>query len=222
MSARPETLFPMIRHLSVRVTPVLARLPLSANQITAASLVFGLACAWCLMQGGRVWSIAGAVLLLVDYVLDNCDGEIARLRGQCSEFGRHFDSFVDWIVHAAFFAALGAGPAVVRGGEVWLWLGWIAAAGSTVNYLIAIGLEFRDRGTGGIDSHAAPEATAKPGNWKEWCVFALRELSRADFCFIVLVLALFDGLWVLLPAGAVGAQVYWATQFLRRAREFHV
>ena len=141
---------------------------------------------------------------------------------RCSEFGRRFDSFVDWVVHAAFFAALGAGTAAVRGGEVWLWLGWIAAAGSTINYVVAFYLEFRDREAGESDPHAAPGDAVKPANWKEWCVFALRELSRADFCFIVLVLTLFDVRWVLLPAGAVGAQVYWATQFIRRAREFHV
>ena len=42
------------------------------------------------------------------------------------------------------------------------------------------------------------------------------------FCFIVLGLALFDLTWVLLPAGAVGAQVYWAALFIRNVNEFHV
>ena len=32
------------------------------------------------------------------YVLDNCDGEIARLKDQCSTFGMWFDTLVDWIV----------------------------------------------------------------------------------------------------------------------------
>jgi hypothetical protein len=35
-------------------------------------------------------------------------------------------------------------------------------------------------------------------------------------------LAAFDVLWVLLPAGAIGAQVYWLTALVKRAREFHV
>ena len=55
-----------------------------------------------------------------------------------------------------------------------------------------------------------------------WVIYFLRELSRADFCFLVLFLALFGGLWVLLPAGAIGAQIYWMTQFVRGARQFHV
>jgi phosphatidylglycerophosphate synthase len=219
MNGRPETLFPLVRHLSVRVTPVLARLPVSANQITAASLLFGLGCAWCLMQGGRAMAVAGAVFLVIDYVLDNCDGEIARLKNQCSEFGMHFDSFVDWIVHAAFFAALGIGA----GGDLWLWLGWIAAAGCTVNYLAGFLIKWRAAARNEVTAaELPPEDADKPANWKEWLLYAFRELARADFCFLVLVLALFDLTWVLLPAGAIGAQVYWATQFLRRAREFHV
>ena len=55
-----------------------------------------------------------------------------------------------------------------------------------------------------------------------WVIYFYRELSRADFCFLVLLLALLGGLWVLLPAGAIGAQIYWMTQFVRGARQFHV
>ena len=223
MNGREGPLFPIIRHLSDRVTPVFVRLPVSANQITAISLLFGLGCAWCLLQGGWGFAVAGAVLLIVDYVLDNCDGEIARIKNQCSDFGMHFDSFVDWIVHAAFFAALGIGVGRTTGEDLWVWLGWIAAAGSTVNYLVGFVIKFMAAARNEtVAAQAAPEDADRPANWKEWLLFAFRELARADFCFLVLVLALFDVTWVLLPAGAVGAQVYWATQFLRRASEFHV
>jgi hypothetical protein len=53
-------------------------------------------------------------------------------------------------------------------------------------------------------------------------VFAFRELTRADFCFIVLALVLFDVVWVLLPAAAVGAQVYWLTRFSGGAGDYRV
>ncbi len=35
-------------------------------------------------------------------------------------------------------------------------------------------------------------------------------------------LAALDLIWVLLPLGAVGAQVYWVTRFIRGAGEYHV
>ena len=46
-------MFPLIRRVSVHVTPVLARLPVSANQITAVSLLAGMASGWFMMQGER-------------------------------------------------------------------------------------------------------------------------------------------------------------------------
>jgi len=221
--------FPLIRHLSDPVTPLLARLPFSANQITAASLVAGLGSAFAVAQGGgRDLAVVAGVLMVVCYVLDNCDGEIARLKNQCSEFGRRFDSFVDWAVHSAFFAALGIGVSQSTGDAMWSWMGWIAAAGGTVNYAVGFFVEARERrlaeaaGIAARSGHEAPDATHRPHGLKNWLVFALRELSRADFCFIVLALALADGLWLLLPAGAIGAQVYWMTQFVKGARDYHV
>ena len=56
----------------------------------------------------------------------------------------------------------------------------------------------------------------------KWLVFVLRELARADFCFIVLALAALDWLPYLLPFAAVGSQVYWITFFVVRDEKYHV
>ncbi len=218
--------FPLVRHLSVHATPVLAKLPVHANHITAVSLLAGLAGGLCMMQGDRTWGIIGGVLLVVCYVLDNCDGEIARLKNQCSRLGMHFDDFVDTAVHTFFFAALGVGIKKTTGQDAWLWLGWIAAAGCALNYLAGFIIDARDRAAdegadGSPDREAADQGPAPRGP-REWVVFAFRKLTRADFCFIVLVLALFDLTWVLLPAAAAGAHVYWALRFVRGASQFRV
>ncbi len=220
--------FPLIRHLSKPVTGVLARLPVSANQITAVSLLFGVACAWAMSMGDRAWDVIGGGFLMIAYVLDNCDGEIARLKNQCSQFGMRFDSFVDWAVHTAFFAALGMGVTASTGEDMWLWLGWIAAAGGTINYMVGFIVEARDRRVAAREGlttktgHEAPGETRRPETLYDWIIYGLRELSRADFCFIVLALALFDVAWVLLPTGAIGAQVYWILQFSKGAQDYHV
>lgn len=212
--------FPLIRHLSRRATPVLARLPVSANQITAASLVAGLFACWCLMRGGYAWGIVAGTSLVVAYVLDNCDGEIARMKDQCSTFGMWFDTFVDWVVHTAFFVALGIGVAEAFGDDLWIWLGLIAAAGGSINFFLGLYLDARDK----ADPQAgeADGAHRDPEGLRDWAIYAFRELTRADFCFIVLALAAFDLTWVLLPAGAIGSQVYWITQLVQGARDFHV
>ncbi|MDH5748914.1 MAG: CDP-alcohol phosphatidyltransferase family protein [Rhodospirillales bacterium] len=222
----PDTLFPMVRHLSYRVTPALAKTPISANQVTSLSLVCGLVCNGMFLVGETAWGIVGALFFVVTYILDNCDGEIARLKDQCSAFGMRYDSFVDWIVHSSFFPALGIGVHSATGNEVWLWLGWIGGAGGTFNYAVGFWVEARNRREKAESydetGREAVENSHRPENLGEWLLFAFRELSRADFCFIVLALAVFDLTWLLLPLGAVGAQAYWITQFARRAREFHV
>ncbi|TAN49066.1 MAG: CDP-alcohol phosphatidyltransferase family protein, partial [Rhodospirillales bacterium] len=201
------SVFPLVRYLSRWTTPVLIRLPVTANQVTAASMVLGLLAALAFAWNAP---LTGAVLLIATYVLDNCDGEVARTKNQCSEFGKYFDSFVDWVVHTAFFLGLGFGVAAQNQSDVWAWLGYAAAAGGTINYAIGLYFEKADA----KEKVAAHEPPHQPQGPMEWTVFIFRELSRADFCFLVLLLALFDGLWLLLPAGAIGAQVYWGLQFL--------
>ena len=224
----PKALFPLVRHLSVHVTPLLARTPISANQVTTASMFFGLACAWMMLSGDWAMGVAGGIMLVLCYIFDNCDGEIARIKNQCSYFGMRYDSFVDFIVHFSFFACLGIGVSQTTGQEMWLWMGWTAAAGAAINYFLGFFIDARDRKkqeqAEGYDptGRTAVEVSKMPETWYEWAVFFFRELTRADFCFIVIGLTLFDMTWVLLPAGAIGAQVYWATAFIRGASEFHV
>lgn len=210
------SIFPVVRYLSSYATPVLMRLPVSANQVTAASMVLGLGCALCLALNAYV---SAALLLVGAYVLDNCDGEIARGKNQCSEFGKRFDSFVDWIVHITFFLGLGYGVAAQRQSEIWAWLGYAAAIGGTINYAFGQYLESKDAKAA---AGKPPQPHHQPQSLFEWTVFIFRELTRADFCFLVLILSLTDALWFLLPAGAIGAQVYWGLQFLAFARRFHV
>ena len=217
-----RTIFPLIRHLSSRVTPLLAKLPVTANQITAVSLACGLFCSWLMTMQTQPEAILGAILLVVCYVLDNCDGEIPRLKGQSSKFGSAFDTCVDWLVHTTFFAALGWGVSQQYGSEIWLWLGLTAAAGATVNYVLTLYMESRDGARRRLGHDEGGEVDVRPQGWWEWLIFSFRELARADFCLVVLFLASVDGLAILLPLAALGAQIYWLTLFVEKAKNYHV
>ncbi len=217
MSEPSNLPFPLIRKFSAPITPLLLRTPLSANQVTSLSLLFGFACAGLYAMGEPSLEIPAAISFFGCYLLDNCDGEVARHKGQCSEFGAFYDSFVDWLVHTAFFLGLGIGTAIMDDDWLWLWLGIAAGAGGTVNYFLGRYLEAKDESETKIE---AP--LSLPETWPQWLLFGFRELARADFCFIVLFLAVFQSTWLLLPAAAIGAQIYWLGQFSRIARRFHV
>lgn len=227
MNATAKTpLFPLIRHLSKFATPVFMRLPVSANMITTASLVTGLAAAWYVMQGTQGGDLAAGALFVITYILDNCDGEIARRKGQCSTFGMRFDSFVDWVVHTALFAGLGIGAAARFDHDLWFWMGMVAAAGGTINYIVGFIMDARDKAAAvseeAWEASKTGETNREPEGLSDWALYIFRELTRADFCFIVLALAFFDVTWVLVPFGAIGSQVYWITQFAQGANDFHV
>jgi len=124
-------------------------------------------------------------------------------------------------VHSAFFIALGAGVSDRTEEPFWLWYGVIAAAGGTVNYAIDF---LRDSGVKIGDSnegswHRAMEGIPVESN-ADRSIYVSRVI-RNDFCFIVLALALADVLWILLPTGAIGAQVYWMLQFVKGFRRHH-
>ena len=104
---------PLVRHLSRPLTPWIAATPATPNLVTGLSLLLGLAAGAVLLFPGRGAGLASGILMVLCYVLDNCDGELARRKGMSSRFGMQLDTFSDWLVHTAFFAALGEGHAAL-------------------------------------------------------------------------------------------------------------
>ena len=98
-------MLPLVRQLSIPLTTVLLRGPLTPNQTTVLSIGAGLAGAWCLAHAGTAWALAGLILFIACQVLDSCDGEIARVKNLRSRLGGLLDDFGDWLVHAALFIA---------------------------------------------------------------------------------------------------------------------
>lgn len=134
---------PVIRRLSRLLTPLLLRTPLTPNQITVLSLALGLAAAWQFAQGSYLGNSLGAFMFALSYVLDNCDGEVARARQVSSTFGHRFDTFSDWLVNASFFVGLGMGASSATGEIWWLWAGCIAGLGATINYVLQQVFDYR-------------------------------------------------------------------------------
>lgn len=221
---RPRHLFPLIRHLSCRVTPLLVGVPVTPNQVTLASIAIGLAGAACFMQGNILTGLLGALLLVVSYVLDSVDGELARIRETTSRFGDRLAEVGGWLVHATLFIAFGMVAKERTGNALWLIFAYAAAAGATANLVVALLLKgdpVVPASTTDAARTVGPAELWTDVSWKDRAVFVLRELMHQDFCFLVVVLAVVDRAWILLPALAVGAQVYWLAGLYRRAVSFH-
>ena len=104
-----ERVFRPLAHL---VVVALAPLRVPPPLVAAASGATGIAAAVELARGHL---LAAALVLQLKTVLDNADGQLARLTGRTTAFGRYLDSELDLLVDAALFAAIGW-----RGGGVLL------------------------------------------------------------------------------------------------------
>jgi archaetidylinositol phosphate synthase len=86
------------------VVLALAPLRVPPPVVVLASTAAGLAGAFGLARGSF---LAAALLVQLKTVLDNADGQLARLTGRVTVFGRYLDAECDLLVDAALFAALG-------------------------------------------------------------------------------------------------------------------
>lgn len=101
-----EHLFRPLAHLVV--VPLAAlRVPPPAVVVTHTLVGFAAA-----IELARRDYVVAALLVQLKTVLDNADGQLARLTGRTSTFGRYLDSECDLLVNAALFAALGTPWAV--------------------------------------------------------------------------------------------------------------
>jgi phosphatidylglycerophosphate synthase len=201
---RPQRAFPLVRHLSCRLTPGLLRLGLTAHQVTVASLLVGLAAALLLARGSWGASVYGSLLLVLSCVLDNCDGEIARFRGTASPAGGKLDDVADAVVHTALFIGLGLGVSAALGRSLWLWVGGVAAAGTVIENARVL---LRGGSAGPTDLGRASEAAGVP-RWR-WLVSEAFRTFDQDFSLYLLPLALTGLLWLYLLAAAIGNHVFW-------------
>ena len=94
----------MFRPLAHLVVVALLPLRVPPPLVAAASGATGIAAAVELAQGRF---LLAALLVQLKTVLDNADGQLARLSGRITPFGRYLDSELDLVVNAALFAAVG-------------------------------------------------------------------------------------------------------------------
>ncbi|MBT2364528.1 CDP-alcohol phosphatidyltransferase family protein [Streptomyces sp. ISL-10] len=95
-----------------------ARRGLTPNQVTTASLLTALIAAGCAATGTRLGFVAAGLLLLVSFVLDCTDGQLARYSLQYSTMGAWLDATFDRAKEYAYYAGLALGAAH-GGDDVW-------------------------------------------------------------------------------------------------------
>jgi len=125
----------------ILVRPLIAT-PVTPNQITTVSLLFGLACFTGYAAGGP-WVHWAAGCYMAAAFIDHMDGELARATGRTSRFGHLYDNVVGGINYFALFFGMGLGLADGPYGA-WAVLAGVAA-GVAVAFIVSVRLELERR-----------------------------------------------------------------------------
>ena len=198
------------RHLSLAVTRVLMRTSVTPNVVTLAVICIGMVAAFLFAQLGYGPKVLGALVFWCASFLDGCDGELARLKFLESRLGGWLDLWADNLVHIMVFMGIGIGLWRDSRDAQWILLGIIAALGVFFSVAwVSWAVLRKKRGQGPLFTSVVAGELASRGSWTaRWTQFA-DALSRRDFIFGIIFLALLGLLPAFLWAAAIGSHTYW-------------
>ena len=118
------------RPVSVLFSSHLVKFDITPNQISLVSFLCSLLAAGLFSLGGYPTLLLGGVLAQFASIIDGCDGEVARLKYQSSDFGGWFDAVLDRYADAFLLFGL-TWHLIAAGASGWVILtGFMAIMGS--------------------------------------------------------------------------------------------
>ncbi|MDX1440112.1 MAG: CDP-alcohol phosphatidyltransferase family protein [Rubricoccaceae bacterium] len=129
-----------IHPISRALVTVFHKMGLHPNAVSIGGIVFGILAAWAYSQFQQ-WemALAGFLFMVGWHIMDGADGQLARLSGKTSEFGKVLDGLVDHLSFALVYVSLTVASAAIFGGWVW----WLAVAAGVSHLVQASTYEFQ-------------------------------------------------------------------------------
>ena len=115
----------VIRKISIYLTWLFVRTPITPNQLTVFSIGFGLMGALFFLSPNPWYWIAGWLVINLHLILDQCDGEVAYYKKKVTKFGYLFDQISHPIVNTFFFLMVMIGVYSMTNNLLYLFLGAI-------------------------------------------------------------------------------------------------
>jgi phosphatidylglycerophosphate synthase len=199
------------RRMSLPISIALLRTPLTANQFSIGLLFLGLYSAWLFSIGSYASGVAGAALSLAASILDGCDGEIARLKHQESDFGCWLETVTDYTYYVAIFLGMTVGAVRYTGLRGFYVVGGVCVIGFAAASTLLLYLRHR------MTRHSPSRfAGTVKGKFKEGggkFTLLLAKLSnvatRAQMPYGIMVLALLGAVPLVVILAAIGTNTYW-------------
>jgi phosphatidylglycerophosphate synthase len=130
----------MNRRVSVPISRQLIRFPITPNMVSLFTLVVSFISGVFYGLGGYWNTLVGAILSVWASILDGCDGEVARLKLQESDFGCWLETVCDYLYYLFIFAGMAIGFFRSSGQRSYLVWGGLLFLGAVASFL-TIGLQ---------------------------------------------------------------------------------
>jgi len=95
--------------ISIRMVRYLAKTAITPVQVSIVSFLISIVAGFCFSFGIYFYTVVGAVLLQLSFILDMCDGELARYKNKCSKFGAWLDKVFDRLSEFSIFCGICVG-----------------------------------------------------------------------------------------------------------------
>jgi CDP-L-myo-inositol myo-inositolphosphotransferase len=121
------------RPISIRITKHLLKTRISPNLVSFISFIIATFGAVFFFLGGYANLVVGGILAQLSSIIDGCDGEIARLKFQTTEFGGWFDAVLDRYADAFLLFGLTSNVYFLRPSFLNILIGFLAIIGTFMN-----------------------------------------------------------------------------------------
>ncbi len=95
--------------ISIRIVRYLAKTAITPVQVSIVSFLVSIVAGFCFSPGVYLYTVIGAVLVQLSFILDMCDGELARYKNKCSKFGAWLDRVFDRLSEFSIFFGICVG-----------------------------------------------------------------------------------------------------------------
>ncbi|HDY67023.1 MAG TPA: hypothetical protein ENH85_04445, partial [Candidatus Scalindua sp.] len=146
--------------------------------------------------GGYTYNIPAGFLYFFSVVLDQCDGEVARLKYMESKYGSVLDIICDTLVNVALVVGITWAVYQAGGSSFTIVLGLLAIAGISISIFL----------TTYSDVNNKDQTYNKTKKW-------IDKLNNKDFFYIIIFvcIAINQMIWFLLIM-AIGTNIFWITR----------
>jgi phosphatidylglycerophosphate synthase len=209
----------MNRRISIPISRQLIKFPITPNMVSLFTLGVSIAAGASYALGGYWNTLLGAVLSLWASILDGCDGEVARLKLQSSDFGCWLETACDYLYYLFIFAGMAIGLARSSGNRAFGVWGAVLLFGAAATILLAWFERSRLSGKHPeqfltVWHKKAESRLSNPLLYVgRRCEFIIR---RCFLPYALLAFALLNLTWLALYMSAFGANVAWIISLYSR------